>query len=94
MKTAGNEAQSKSDQDKTGGKGKCPATNTGWIEIQLVGKDGSGVRNEKCTIIAPDGKEHRGKTDSKGVLRVEGIPEGECKVSFVDLDNDAWEATA
>jgi len=29
MKTAGNEAQSKSDQDKTGGKGKCPATNTG-----------------------------------------------------------------
>jgi hypothetical protein len=92
MKSADNEARSKSDQDKTGAKEKCPAKNTEWIEIQLVGEDGSGVRNEKCTIIAPDGKEHRGKTDANGMLRVEGIPEGECKVSFVDLDKDAWES--
>lgn len=93
MKTAGNEAQSKSDRDKTGGERECPEKNTGWIEIQLVGEDGSGIRNEKCTIIAPDGKEHRGKTVANGMLRVEGIPAGECKVSFVDLDNDAWEST-
>jgi len=59
----------------------------------LVGEDGSGIGNEKCIIIAPDGKEHRGKTDAKGVLRVEGIAKGKFKVRFVDLDEDAWEET-
>jgi hypothetical protein len=91
METAGKAAQSKSDQDKTSGEKKCPPVDTHWIEIRLVGEDGSGIGNEKCIIIASDGKEYRGKTDSKGVLRVEGVPEGDFKVKFVDLDEDMWE---
>ena len=93
METAGKEAQSKSDRDKTSGERKCPPKDTHWIEIRLVGEDGSGLDNEKCIIIASDGTEHRGKTDSKGVLRVEGVPEGDFKVKFVDLDGDSWEET-
>ena len=32
-----------------------------------------------------------GTLDEKGLARVEGIPEGSCKVTFPDLDKDAWE---
>ena len=56
----------------------------------MVGEDGSGIGNEKCIIIDSDGTEHRGKTDPKGVLRVEGVPEGDFTVKFVDLDKDMW----
>jgi len=93
MEIAGKQAQSKSDQDKTSLVGKCPPKDNHWIEIRLVGEDGSGIGNERCVIIDSDGKEHRCKTDAKGVLRVEGIPDGDFKVKFVDLDKDAWEET-
>ena len=65
-----------------------------WIEILLVGEDGEGIGNTRCIVTAPDGKEHRVKTDVNGVIRLEGIPVGKCQVSFVDMDKNAWEASA
>ena len=65
-----------------------------WIEIRLVGEDGEGIGNTRCIVTAPDGKEHRVKTDANGVIRLEGIPVGKCQVSFVDMDKNAWDASA
>lgn len=61
-----------------------------WIEIELVGEDGSPIRNEEYLIVTSDLQKHIGMTDGKGRARLERIPAGECKVSFPRLDQDAW----
>lgn len=38
-----------------------------------------------------DGTVWDSSTDDKGVGRVDGIDPGSCKISFPDLDKDAWE---
>jgi hypothetical protein len=64
---------------------------THWVEIQLVGEDGEGLPGQRYRIVAPDGVEWRGYTDSLGVARLSRIPDGSCQVFFPDLDADAWE---
>lgn len=90
MKSAGETAKSKSDQDKTSGIDNCPPKNSDWIEIELVGPESGPICSERCIVIDSEGNKHKGRTDAKGVLRVEGLPKGECEVSFVDLDGGAW----
>jgi hypothetical protein len=63
-----------------------------WVEIELVGEDGQGIADEPYLIIAPDGSEHRGRTDANGTARVDAIPGGACRVSFTALDQDAWQS--
>ncbi len=42
-------------------------------------------------ITLPDGSTvATGTTDEKGRARVEGIDPGTCKVTFPELDKDAW----
>ncbi len=93
---AGAAAQSQSDRDTASEVLPCQKEEdeNHWIEILLVGGDGEGIGNNRCIVTAPDGKEHRVKTDVNGVIRLEGIPAGKCQVSFVDLDKNAWEASA
>jgi|ERR1051325_182049 hypothetical protein len=62
-----------------------------WIEIELVGEDGKGIAGEPYKITMPDGTVHRGTLDDKGCARVEGMDPGTCKVTFPELDKDAWE---
>ncbi len=63
-----------------------------WIEIELVGEDGSPIPNERFSIRLPDGKLEEGTLDADGKTRFDDIPSGNCFVSFPDLDEDAWEA--
>ena len=67
----------------------CPSP-VHWIEIELIGEDGKGVPDQPYLIVAPDGKEYPGRTDARGYGRVDGIPGGTCKVSFTELDKEAW----
>jgi hypothetical protein len=62
-----------------------------WIEIELVGEDGKGIPGEQYRITMPDGTVHNGTLDEKGCARVEGMDPGTCKVTFPELDKDAWE---
>ncbi len=77
-------------QDPGSGVQSCPLP-LHWIEIELVGEDDKGVADQAYQIVAPDGKEYTGRTDAHGLARVEGIPGGSCKVSFIELDQEAWE---
>ena len=63
-----------------------------WIEIELVGEDGSPVPDEKYWIRLTDGREEEGTLDSEGKVRFDDIPPGVCIVKFPDLDEEAWEA--
>jgi type VI secretion system secreted protein VgrG len=64
---------------------------THWIEIELVDEDGKPVPGETYAITLPDGSVASGSLDEKGKARVEGIDPGTCKVTFPNLDKEAWE---
>lgn len=68
----------------------CPYARKVWIEIELVGEDGSPIADQRYLVVAPDGTEYRGRTDADGAARIDGIDPGNCQVSFPDLDEEAW----
>lgn len=67
---------------------KCPSRH--WIEIELLDEDGVGIANEEYLIVTPDEEKHRGVTDADGLVRLDGIVKGQCKVTFPNLDKEAW----
>ncbi len=63
-----------------------------WIEIVLVDEAGKPVAGEAYRITLPDGTTlAEGTLDEKGFARVDYIDPGSCKVTFPNLDKDAWE---
>lgn len=68
-----------------------------WCEIRYKYADGTGVPNADYLVLAIDSvsgmqKEYKGKVDSSGFARVEGLPAG-CSVVSCSFDNDPkdWE---
>lgn len=61
-----------------------------WIEVQLVGEDGKPIPGETCAVMLPGGRIITRTLDENGVLRIEGIPPGTCRISFPRLDKDLW----
>ena len=62
-----------------------------WIEIELVDEKNKPVPGEKYRITLPDGTVvAEGTLDTKGFARVDSIDPGTCKVTFPNLDKDAW----
>lgn len=62
-----------------------------WIEIEMVDEEDEPVPSEKYKITLPDDSVAQGTLDNKGFARVEGIDPGTCKITFPELDKDAWE---
>jgi hypothetical protein len=64
-----------------------------WIEIEMVYEtNGESVPGLSYEITLPDGETvASGTLDEKGFARVEGFEPGSCKISFPDLDKEAWE---
>lgn len=64
---------------------------THWVEIEMVNEDGKPVPGVRYRVTLPDGQTlAEGTTDEKGAARVENIDPGNCKVTFPDLDKEAW----
>ena len=61
-----------------------------WIEIELVDEQNKPVPGEKYRITCPDGAIYGGTLDEKGFARVDGLDPGTCKVTFPELDKEAW----
>ena len=62
-----------------------------WIEIQLFDEAGKPVPGEPYQVTLPDGTTVAdGTLDDKGWARVDHIDPGTCKVTFPNLDKDAW----
>jgi len=62
---------------------------TTWIEVEIVFDDGTPY-DGSCAIEIPGGRTITGPPDANGVQRLEMLEPGSCKVSFPDLDADAW----
>ena len=66
---------------------------THFIEINMVDADGKPVPGEAYKVTLPDGTTVAdGTLDEKGHARVDNIDPGNCKVTFPNVDQDAWEA--
>lgn len=61
-----------------------------WIEVQLVGEDDSPIPGEAYEIRLPGGTLVSGTLDDQGSVRIDALAPGTCKVSFPNLDKDAW----
>jgi hypothetical protein len=61
-----------------------------WFEIEIEYEDGSPF-DGNAAIELPGGRRTDGPPDADGVVRVDGIDPGSCKVSFPSLDTDSWE---
>jgi hypothetical protein len=70
----------------------CPLKNKHWIELELVDEDNNPVADEPYLLVASDQQEYRGKTDARGVARISAIVAGDCRISFPNLDGEAWDA--
>jgi hypothetical protein len=61
-----------------------------WVEVSLVDEAGQPVAYERYRVTAPDGSVREGFLDAQGLARVDGIDPGTCKITFPNLDKDAW----
>lgn len=61
-----------------------------WIEIELVDTNGEPVPNEPYSLTLPDGVVRPGRLNGKGLVRITGIPAGNCEVTFPGLDGREW----
>jgi hypothetical protein len=62
-----------------------------WIEIEMVDEEDNPVPGMKYKVTLSDETVAEGTLDGKGFARLEGIPKGNCKVTFPELDKEAWE---
>jgi hypothetical protein len=62
-----------------------------WIEIMLVDMEGKPVPNVRYRITAPTGEITEGVLNEFGQAGVYQIDPGSCKVTFPELDTEAWE---
>jgi len=62
-----------------------------WIEIELVDEEDEPVPGKGYKITLSDDSVIEGTLDGEGFARHDGIPKGTCKVTFPELDKNAWE---
>jgi hypothetical protein len=62
-----------------------------WIEIILVDAEGKPMPGVKYRITPPGGKPVEGTLNQYGQAGLYQIEPGNCKITFPDLDKDAWE---
>lgn len=92
------EAKAEQIEKKEGKYGSTPVTpytadpdKEGWIEVELIDEEDQPVPGEKYKIELPDGSVAEGTLDEKGLARIDGIDSGTCKITFPELDKEAWE---
>lgn len=61
-----------------------------WIEVELLDQQGNPVPNEEYLVELPDGSTVDGNLDDKGLVRIDGIDPGTCKITFPKLDKRIW----
>lgn len=71
--------------------GGAAAEKDAWLEIELVDDDGKPYAG-RVEIQLADGDRITRSTNELGLLRLDGIRPGTCKVRLLGLDPSAWEA--
>lgn len=62
------------------------------IAIQLIGEDDEPIAGVRYRLVDPEGRTVEGRTGPDGRAVVWGLARaGQCRVTFPDLDRDAWD---
>ena len=61
-----------------------------WIAIELIGEDEQPIPGVAYAVTLPGGTVKEGKLDAQGSAVFMEVPPGVCKVSFPELDQEAW----
>jgi hypothetical protein len=62
-----------------------------WVEILLVDMEGKPVPSVRYRITTPDGEVREGRLNEHGQAGYYQIDPGNCKITFPDLDKEAWD---
>ncbi|MFN0138235.1 MAG: hypothetical protein ACKVS9_19195 [Phycisphaerae bacterium] len=63
-----------------------------FVEFALVDMEGEPVPFERYRVTLADGSVQEGQLDDKGKVRYDGLLDGDCKITFPELDSESWEA--
>jgi hypothetical protein len=66
-----------------------PAKDTDWIEVLIQDKEGRPYRGP-VEVVASDGRRFTSATDDTGLVRLDGLPPGQCQLSLPALDASSW----
>ena len=68
-----------------------PKDKKAWIEIILVDMEGKPMPGVKYRITPPGGAPKEGRLNQHGQAGLYEIDPGNCKITFPDLDKEAWD---
>ena len=61
-----------------------------WIEVDVRFEDGTPF-DGNVVIELPGGRKTEGAPDANGIIRIDGIDPGSCKLTITELDASAWQ---
>ena len=61
-----------------------------WYKAKVLTPDGKPAPNLPYALKLPDGTEVEGSTDGDGMVKVGGIPPGECHLRLLTVDRKLW----
>jgi len=76
----------------TAASASAATVGSAWIEVLLIGDDDRPIAREHWRARPADGAWGSGRVGDDGLLRLTGIADGECAVSFDDLDAASWQS--
>jgi len=62
-----------------------------WVKIKLIDMVGKPIPGERYRVKVPGGDFVEGVLDEQGEAACWNIDPGTCKITFPDLDEEAWE---
>lgn len=61
-----------------------------WIEVRIVDQDGRPAVGVRYRLVLSDGTTREGRTGEHGIIYVDEMPAGKCRLSLPDTDGSAW----
>lgn len=67
-----------------------PDTGTSWVEVDVKDASGDPLPYQKVQITDAEGTVRTAYSDANGLVRVNGMAKGACKITLPDLDQSSW----